>query len=125
MEKYDPLSGPDPKEWLALGEGERLALVETYHRTEKVQPMGREMHAICHVAVETQVAMGDETPARAALARLMGEGLDRHDAIHAIGAALALYIYAVAHDDESETLEKYYERIRTMTAASWREMGKQ
>jgi hypothetical protein len=45
-------------------------------------------HAANHVIVENQLAMGDATVVPATLARLMQEGLDRHDAIHAIGSVL-------------------------------------
>jgi hypothetical protein len=38
---------------------------------------------------EDQIALGDEIPARRTLVRLMEEGLDRHEAIHAIDSALA------------------------------------
>ena len=39
--------------------------------------------------VENQVALGDAFAARAVLLRLMAEGLDRHEAIHAIGSVLS------------------------------------
>jgi hypothetical protein len=42
--------------------------------------------------VEAQIALGDETPASRIAQRLIGEGLDRHDAIHAIGMVLAEHI---------------------------------
>jgi hypothetical protein len=46
------------------------------------------LHGVAHVIVEKQVAMGDPPAAREALARLMGEGLDRHDALHAVGSVV-------------------------------------
>jgi hypothetical protein len=30
MNKYDPQKAPDPAEWLAMDEGERIALVQQY-----------------------------------------------------------------------------------------------
>jgi len=36
MIKYDPLMAPDPMEWMALDEYERLELVVAYHRREKI-----------------------------------------------------------------------------------------
>ena len=53
----------------------------------------RRVHAALQAIVETQVAMGDETEAQATLIRLLSEGLDRHDAIHAIGDVLAEHMY--------------------------------
>jgi hypothetical protein len=43
------------------------------------------------VIVENQVALGDTFAARAVLLRLMAEGLDRHEAIYAIGSVLVLF----------------------------------
>ncbi|MGY4511289.1 hypothetical protein [Bradyrhizobium sp. USDA 3650] len=45
------------------------------------------MHAVIHAVVESQIA-DRELPVRAAAQRLMSEGLDRHEAIHAIRSVL-------------------------------------
>jgi hypothetical protein len=47
-----------------------------------------------HVIVENQVALGEAYPVQSVLLRLMEEGLDRHDAIHAIGSVLAERLFA-------------------------------
>ncbi len=52
-----------------------------------------------HVVVENQIAMGDEIPVRDTLVRLMSEGLDRHDAVHAIATVLTNLIYASSKED--------------------------
>ena len=36
MQRYDPLEAPDPDEWLALDEQERLDLVQEYHRRARI-----------------------------------------------------------------------------------------
>jgi hypothetical protein len=43
-----------------------------------------------------------ETPAGRIAQRLIGEGLDRHDAIHAIGMVLAEHIYDVLKTTKSD-----------------------
>jgi hypothetical protein len=93
---YDALKAPDPQAWLALGEQERIDEVIAYHRRYHL-PMGgsAQLHAVAHVIVENQVAMGDPPAAREALARLMGEGLDRHDAVHAVGSIVVGFMYDV------------------------------
>ena len=78
---YDPLDAPNPGQWLALDEGERLRLVIEHHRQTGVELPSEEGHAAIHVVVENQAALGDEVPTQATLARLMREGLDRHDAV--------------------------------------------
>ena len=54
-------------------------------------------HAAVHAVVETQISMGDETPVRCTASRLMAEGLDRHEAIHAIGIAFMGTIHDIAN----------------------------
>jgi len=44
-------------------------------------PAEGKLHATLHVIVEAQIALGDETPAGCTGQRLIGEGLDHHDAI--------------------------------------------
>jgi len=85
METYDPRNTPDPDEWLSLDESECLSMVEEHHRRHGVKLPNPAIHAIIHVIVENQVAEGDEIPVRAVLERLIDEGLDRHETIHAIG----------------------------------------
>ena len=89
MERYDPDKPIDAQEWMALDEGERQYLVEQYHRKKRIKMPNARMHAVFHVVVENQIALGDEIPAQKTLARLMGEGLSRHDAVHAIGSVVA------------------------------------
>jgi hypothetical protein len=48
------------------------------------------LHAVMHVIIENQVALGDEVPAQRTLRRLMAEGLDRHQGIHAISSVLTM-----------------------------------
>jgi hypothetical protein len=79
MECYDPDKPIDPKEWMALDEGERDYLVKQYHRKKRIKMPDLRMHAMFHVVVENQIALGDDIPARKTLARLMREGLSRHD----------------------------------------------
>jgi hypothetical protein len=43
------------------------------------------LHGVAHVIVENQIALGDPPAVREALARLMVEGLDRHDVVREKG----------------------------------------
>ena len=122
---YDPMRAPDPEVWLALDESERIELAADYHRRARIQlPKARRpVHAAAHATVETQIAMADETPVAAHAARLMAEGLDRHETIHAIGAVLMGVFYDVTKDDVTEqddVSEIYYARLAALTAESWR-----
>jgi hypothetical protein len=123
VQRYDPLEAPDPKEWLELGEQERIDLVRDYHRRVRIRLPNEQMHATLHAIVEAQIALGDETPVRRIAERLIGEGLDRHDAIHAIGMVLAEHIYEVlktTKPDQDDPNVPYFAALERLTAEDWR-----
>jgi hypothetical protein len=126
MDRYDPEVAPNPEDWLALDEGERVLLVEWYHRDARIDLPGsaRTLHATIHVIVENQLAENDE-PVTCALARLMNEGLSRHEAVHAIGSVVVEELYdALQWKGTPESLRAdYYAAIERLTAAVWREKG--
>ena len=132
MEVYDPSRPPDPEQWLALTESERLELVQEFHADasqeledhDPEEALSRNtLHAIIHVVVETQLAQRID-PVRQTLTRLMNEGLGRHDAIHAIGGELAGYLFDALRGGTEATAEKfadlYYEPLRKLTPIAWR-----
>jgi hypothetical protein len=122
VQHYDPLEGPDPEEWLELDEHERIELVRDYHRRTRIHLPNEKLHATLHAIVEAQIALGDETPARRIAQRLIGEGLDRHDAIHAIGMVLAEHIYDVLKTAKSDKDPNapYFAALERLTAEDWR-----
>ena len=124
IDRYDPETAPFAAHWLATDEGERILLAERYHRDARVDlpKAARRTHALIHVVVENQLALNDESVVRA-LARLMKEGLSRHDAVHAIGSLVAENIYDLLKlKDAPETARaRYYAAIERLTAATWRE----
>jgi hypothetical protein len=122
VRRYDPLEAPEPGEWLSLDESERIRLAQDYHRRARIRLPNIKAHAIFHAVVENQIALGDEIPVRRTLVRLMGEGLDRHEAIHAIGLALSDHIYDLLHGPEHKTEpnEPYYAALDRLTAEQWR-----
>ena len=58
---------------------------------------------------------------RATLDRLVGEGLDRHEAIHAIGSVLAEFMFDLMGDGAVGGNEKYFRQLEKLNAAEWRE----
>ncbi|MBW3570666.1 MAG: DUF1841 family protein [Gemmatimonadetes bacterium] len=119
LTKYDPDRAPDPQRWLAQDEGHLMAIVERYHRRERIPLPNPGMHAAVHVMVENQVALGEQTPARDAVDRLMGEGMSRHDAIHAVGAVLADHMFRAKQTNVPLSREAYYAEIRGLTMERW------
>jgi hypothetical protein len=64
MKYYDPLKPPEPEEWRSLDEQERMQLVEDFHRRARIRVPNAKAHALAHVIVENQIALGDEIPVR-------------------------------------------------------------
>jgi len=125
VRRYDPLEAPESEEWLALDEAERIRLAERYHRRARIRVPSIKAHAAMHVVVENQIALGDEIPVRATLDRLMEEGLDRHEAIHAISLVLSEHMYDLlqAREPETHRIESYYAALGRLTADYWRHSG--
>jgi hypothetical protein len=82
---------------------------EPSERGDDIEMPSAKAHAMAHV-VETQIAEGDALPVRRTLERLMREGLDRHDAVHAIGMVLMTHIHDLleAGDAEGNPKPKYF-----------------
>jgi hypothetical protein len=72
--------------------------------------------------VENQVAMGDELPVRRIIERLQAEGLDRHEAIHAVASLLAEYVFDVVKGapPERDPNPLYWAALEKLTAEGWR-----
>ena len=121
MLEYDPHVPPDPVQWLALGEARRFELVEDYHERMCVEVGSMQAHVATHVAVESQLALGDPPMIRAVLERLMAEGLDRHNAVHAIGSQLIEVMHDLVHKKPGSTdvNRRYQERLGRLTRARW------
>jgi hypothetical protein len=122
MRRYDPLVAPTPSAWLALSEDERLEMVREYHRHIRLPNL--DAHAVTHAVVENQLAEA-LAPAAAALRRLIADGLDRHEAIHAIGSVLTEHIWNLMNKPRSggDPNAPYFAALEKLTAASWRNSG--
>lgn len=122
MDAYDPLEVPDPAEWLALDEYDRIELVVRYHLRERERLPDLRVHAVIHAIVENQNALGDEIPVRRTLMRLMEEGLTRHEALHAVGGLLAEHMFDSIKEGTSagDPNERYRAALENLTAKNWR-----
>lgn len=118
---YNPYEGPDAKSWLQLDEMTRLLLVTDYHMQAGDDLPNVHLHATIHVIVENQSALGDDYPVRATLNRLVNEGLDRHEAIHAVGSILMKYLHeaATANTKSPGFSDRYFEEVKQLTARQW------
>ena len=105
--RYDPMTAPEPAAWLACSEQERLRQVEAHHEQAKVKLPNATLHAVVHVAVENQIAEGF-APTLRAMERLSGGGLDRHEALHAIGNVLSHHIFGAMKHGAKEFDQDMY-----------------
>lgn len=124
MATYEPSKKPIAEEWLALDEAERIELVRAFHRRQKNLVPNLDAHAVVHVVVENQLAE-DFPAAKAALARLQSEGLDRHDAVHAVGSVLLEHMQNLMKGSPSggDPNAPYVTALEKLTADAWRRSG--
>jgi len=122
MDTYDPDASQPSGEWLQIDEGERMELVSSYHRRHRIELPNPQLHAVIHVVVENQIALGEAVVVKT-LTRLQSEGLSRHDALHAIGSILAENLYALMREGAGATdgtYRAYLDRLEGLTVKSWR-----
>jgi hypothetical protein len=120
--RYDPANAPDASVWLEADEGERLEAVLRYHKRAKERAGSLRAHSAIHAAVENQLAEGLDAAVRA-ISRLVPEGLDRHDAVHAIGSVVAKQIYGLLKERRPHDSAEYARLLDELTAESWRKSG--
>ncbi|MGO9604627.1 MAG: DUF1841 family protein [Candidatus Binataceae bacterium] len=121
MKAYDALVDPEPDEWLSTDEGARIEWVRKYHLKARARMPNLQLHSMIHVVVENQLAM--KIPAvRSALNRMLAQGLDRHDAIHAIGSVLAEQMHDLWNSSisDGDPNDAYYRALEELTAEKWR-----
>lgn len=119
MTKYDPDRAPNPKLWLAAEELELMDLVARWHANARIRMPNPGAHAALHVMVENQAAMLGETPVAEAIKRLMGEGLSRHEALHAIGSVLLTHMNNAAATNVPISTAAYFADVRALTKETW------
>jgi hypothetical protein len=120
--RYDADRQPDAQAWLDLDESERIDMVIDYHRRSRVKLENAKVHAVAHMIVENQIALNDPPSVSTTLARLMGEGLDRHDAVHALGSVILGLMFDVLRKPSAkgDINAQYARELATLTAAKWR-----
>ena len=110
---------------MALDEGTQIDLVMAYHRRKRVALEDAKVHATAHVVVENQILQGKPPLVGTTFARLVEEGLSRHDAIHAVASVLLYVIFEIKKDPsyQRDPSIQYNRELAGLTAASWRAMA--
>ena len=123
MESYNPENTVNSDEWLALDEGVRLQLIEDYHNTLNLpmETAALKMHCMLHVTVENQLAEAEYPIIQQTLDKLTRQGLDRHDALHAIASILCNGLFDAMRGAESEfSIKNYRRKLEKLTAKRWK-----
>ena len=116
-----------------IGEEERIDLVTDYHRRAGIRFPRPRVHAMFHAVIESQIA-DPELPVRSTVERLMDEGLDRHETIHAVGSVLAGHMNDLVRKFEERGAKpgtgagedpnvRYFEQLKALTAEQWLRSG--
>lgn len=121
--KYDPMNPIEPAEWLAIDEEERLSMVFAY-LDEIPEPIeNKQVLGMLLTLTENQVAMGDETPVKAAVDRLEMEGLDRFTALLAVQEVFGEMMQEMAQDPSSRySFELHKKRLAKIDSKVWKEV---
>ena len=121
IDSYDPLKAPDPEAWLALDESTRMQLVEDWHQAARIALPNARAHAMMHAVVENQVAEGDKLPVANRLRQLMAQGLNRHQAIHAIASVLMQHMADLigGRAGTGDPNARYYSALKRLDARKW------
>jgi hypothetical protein len=122
--KYDPNEAPIASVWLSTDEAERLEIILRYHKRKVLDIPNPRLHAAIHVAIENQLAEG-MPEAFQTLARLIKEGLNRHDAVHALGSVLSKQIYQISKGEVElkDPNAQYINDLKSLSAESWKGMA--
>jgi hypothetical protein len=126
MKAYDAEIGPQSDTWLATAEADRIELVESYHRRQRIKLPRPTLHATIHVVVENQIAIGEDVVIEA-MARLQREGLTRHESVHAVGTILTEQLFGLMKGDiapGADSNSRYRERVKHLIADDWRNSGR-
>lgn len=119
IEQYDPDNGHDAESWIAMDEQARIELIKSYHEKEKPHPEAPNphLHAVFHNIIETQACVDERV--KKALERMVGDGLTRHNAIHAAASIVQKYIQAALSKQEPVDEEAYVEELEAFDANDW------
>lgn len=113
MDIYHPLIEPNKDEWLESSEYDRIDAVRKYHENsdedEFEEGNALSIHSMLHVIVENQLAMGIELNPET-IEKLTQQGLDRHEAIYAIGAIISDDIFYIVRGDKTEFSPTEYQK---------------
>lgn len=121
LDSYNPNNAVNNVNWLALDETIKIKLVQDFHLdlALDLSDDALKVHSLIHVIVENQLTTGVGV-ANETVEKLMRQGLERHESIHAIGAIISEDIFNVMKGDSIEfSFKKYRRKLEKLTAKRW------
>jgi hypothetical protein len=119
---YDPAVGADFGSWLDMSEEGTILATKKYH--DDHEPMldkgSAIIHAAMHAVIETQIAMIDPPQVHRTFTKLVDAGLNRHHAIHVVGAVLAEQLYHLMDLQKSAQYNPYGRSLAELDIAAWK-----
>ncbi|MGE0417002.1 MAG: DUF1841 family protein [Acetobacteraceae bacterium] len=124
IDSYDPLQPPDPAVWQEASSEDRIRVVRAYHEAAGMSGSALTVHGGLHVTVENQIALNDPPIVAVKVQQLMAQGLDRHQALHAVASVLIDHMRRMTAPGrrpmEREALaEAYIGAVRRLNARKW------
>ena len=102
----------------------RQSIVEDHaeHPHARLDEKGLKAHLLIHEMVEQQIDTAQPTEVLDALRRLTGGGLNRHQAIHAIGALVAKEAFAMMQTKRTLNESAYQKALSKLTVEAARKL---
>lgn len=123
---YDANHAPSSELWSALDERDKLDRVARYHTAAldpSRHPPSMQRHAGMHVGVENQLASGKPPQVAEALARLIRDGMNRHDALHAVGWVMTEHMKRAVETRKPIDNDAYLHDLEQLSLQRWLEMA--
>lgn len=116
--QYNPVVAPDPADWLAIDEQERLYAIQCWVS----DLLGTEiedclLEAVPILAIENQVAGSDSPDTRVTLQRLLDAGIDRMTAIQVMSDVMADCLRESVSNDRDFDAEAFVQALQQIDPA--------
>ena len=115
-DRYEPNMKIDPEKWLEWSFTYRMVLINIAHVEMARQVKKKEdyyQHINLHYMMETALALNDPPGIRLTLARLIGSGMQRHEALHVAGEKLQEIFQQASEQEEDlnaqDTMDELYD----------------
>ncbi len=112
----------DPKKEEAFRRRQSIVEDHAEHPHPRLDEKGLRAHLLIHEMVEQQIEAGQPAEVLDALRRLTGGGMNRHQAVHAIGALVAKEAFAMMQTKRPLDESSYQQALNELTVEAARKL---